>query len=111
VRAEHAAVHVSLVDDDPGEVGQHVAPRAVVGEHADVEHVRVGEDQVGALADRAALLARGVAVVDRVAQEPATELGELARLILGERLGRVEVERARRRVARERVEHRHVEGE
>jgi hypothetical protein len=46
VRAEDAAVDVRLVDHHPGQVGQHVAPVAVVGQHADVEHVRVGEDQV-----------------------------------------------------------------
>ena len=111
VRAEHAAVDVRLVDDDPGQVRQHVAPRAVVGQHAHVEHVRVGEDQVGALADRAPLLARRVAVVDRVAQEAAAPSSgrQLARLVLRERLGRVEVERARRGVGRERVEHRQVE--
>ena len=68
VRAEHAAVHVRLVHHDPGEVRQHVAPLAVVRQHAHVQHVRVREDQVRALADRAALLARRVAVVDRVAQ-------------------------------------------
>ena len=109
MRAEHAAIHVGLVDDNPGQVGEHVAPGAVVGEHPHVEHVRIGEDQVGARADRAALLARGIAVVDRVAQEAPAELRELARLVLGERLGGVEVEGARRRVARERVEHRQVE--
>ena len=69
VRAEHPAVDVRLVDHHPGEVGEHVAPVAVVGQHAHVQHVRVGQDQVGALADRPALLARRVAVVDRVAQE------------------------------------------
>ena len=112
VRAEHAAVDVRLVDHDPGEVGQHVAPAAVVGQHPHVQHVRVGEDQVRALADRAPLLARRVAVVDRVAQERAPpKLVQLARLVLGERLGRVEVERARPRVGGERVEHRQVEGE
>jgi hypothetical protein len=39
------------------------------------------------------------------------QLGELARLVLGERLGRVEVERPRLRLARDRVQHRQVEGE
>ena len=73
VRAEHAAVDVRLVDHDPGEVGEHVAPGAVVRQHAHVEHVRVREDQVRALADGAALLARRVAVVDRVAQVLAAD--------------------------------------
>ena len=52
-----------------------------------------------------------VAVVDRVTQEARPELGELARLVLGERLGGVEVERPGTRVMRERVEHRQVERE
>ncbi len=44
------------------------AQRAVVGQDPDVEHVGVREDEVRALADRRALLARRVAVVDRRAQ-------------------------------------------
>jgi hypothetical protein len=76
-----------------------------------VEHVRVREDQVRALADRAALLTGRVAVVDRVAQEVASELRELARLVLGERLGRVEVEGARGGIGRQGVEHGQVERE
>ena len=57
VRAEHAAVDVGLVDDDDREVGEEVAPRPVVGQDPDVEHVGVGEDEVRAPADRRALLA------------------------------------------------------
>ena len=106
VRAEHPAVHVRLVHHDPGEVREHVAPRAVVRQDAHVEHVRVREDQVRALPDRAALLSRRVAVVDRVPQVLAADPREPARLVLRERLGGIEVEGARRHVARERVEHR-----
>ena len=51
VGAEHAAVDVRLVDHDHGEVREHVRPRAVVGQHAEVEHVRVGEDHVRPAAD------------------------------------------------------------
>ena len=65
VRAEHAAVDVRLVDDDDGEVGEEVRPRGVVGQDPDVEHVGVREDEVRPPADRGALLARRVAVVDR----------------------------------------------
>jgi hypothetical protein len=111
VRAEHTAVHVRLVHHDPGEVREHVAPLAVVRQDPDVEHVRVREDQVRARADRPALGGGRVAVVDRVAQERRLEAGELARLVLGERLGRVEVEGAGAAVAGERVEHRQVECE
>jgi hypothetical protein len=111
VRAEHAAVDVRLVDDDEREVREHVAPHAVVRQHADVQHVRVREDQVRAVADRAPLLARGVAVVDRVPEEALADARERARLVLRERLRRVEVERAGARVVREHVEHGEVEGE
>ena len=57
VGAEDAAVGVGLVDDDPVEVGEEVAPALVVGQQADVEHVGVGEDEVVAAADRRPLLA------------------------------------------------------
>ena len=48
VRAEHAAVDVRLVDHDDGEVGEQVGPGAVVGQDADVQHVGVGQHDVGA---------------------------------------------------------------
>ncbi len=75
VRAEDAAVGVRLVDDDPAEVGEEVAPALVVGQDPDVEHVGVGEDEVVAAADRRALLARRVAVVDRLAQAGRAQRG------------------------------------
>ena len=53
VRAEHAAVDVRLVDHHPGEVGAARRPSSVVRQHAHVQHVRVREDQVRAVADRA----------------------------------------------------------
>ena len=111
MRSEDPAVDVRLVDHDPGQVRQHVAPLAMVREDADVQHVRVGQDQVAAPADRPPLLAGCVAVVDRVPQERGTQRRELARLVLGEGLGRVEVDRACTRVAREGVEHGQVERE
>ena len=52
-----------------------------------------------------------VAVVDRGAQLGQPERAERAELVLRQRLGRVEVERALLRLARERVEHGQVEGE
>ena len=111
MRAEHPAVHVRLVHHHPGQVGEHVAPLAVLGERAHVDHVRVGEDQVRPRTDRPALVARRVAVVDRVAQERRTQLAELAGLVLRERLRRVEVKRAGAGVVSQRVEHRQVEGQ
>ena len=111
VGAEDATVDVRLVDDDVGEVREHVTPAVVVGQHADVEHVRVGEDEVRPLADLPAALLLGVAVVDRGADARDAELGERPRLVLGERLRRVEVEGAQLRVGRERAQDGEVEGE
>ena len=64
VGAEDAAVDVRLVDDHVGEVREHVTPAVVVRQHAHVEHVRVGEDQVCPLAHLPAAVDGRVAVVD-----------------------------------------------
>ena len=109
VRAEHPAVCVGLVDDDPSEVREKVSPALVMGEDPDVEHVGVRQHQVGASPDRRPLLARGVPVVDRLAQVRRAQLAELPRLVLGEGLGRVEVEGATLRVPGDPVEDRQVE--
>ncbi len=112
VRAEDAAVDVRLVDDDDREVREQLGPGGVVGEDADVEHVGVREHDVRALPNVRARLAWGVAVVDRRAHLLGqAEGGERARLVLGERLRRVEVQRARPRVAHEHVERRQVEAQ
>ena len=111
MRAEHPAVGVRLVDHHPLQVGQEVAPALVVGEHPHVEHVRVGEDQVRTAPDPRPVLTWRVAVVDRVAQVRQPELGQLPCLVLGERLGRIEVERARLRVDRQALQDRQVERE
>ena len=62
-------------------------------------------------ADLRALLARRVAVVDRRPRALDAERVQRARLVLRERLGRVEVERAGARVAAQRVERRQLEAE
>ena len=111
VGAEHAAVDVRLVDDHDREVGEEVPPRGVVREDPEVQHVGVGEDDVAVAADRRALLARRVAVVDREPGVLDVEAVERARLVLGERLRRVEVERAGAGVAAEDVEGGELEAE
>ncbi len=109
VRAEHAAVHVRLVDHDDVEVGEEVRPGVVVGQDPDVQHVRVGEHDVRPPPDGRALLARGVAVVDRRPRPLDAQRVQRPRLVLGQRLRGVEVERAGARVAREPVQRRQVE--
>ena len=109
VRSEHAPIGVGLVDDDPAEAGEEFAPALVVGQDSDVEHVGVREHQVRAPTKRRSILAGRVAVVDRLPKRREAKLRELARLVLGERLGRVEVKRATRGVATQVVEDGEVE--
>ena len=111
VRAEDAAVHVRLVDDDVAQVREDVSPAVVVREDADVEHVRVREHDVRPLADLPASLRGRVAVVDRGPEPLEPELRERSGLILRERLRRVEVDRPGLRIARDRVEDGEVERE
>ena len=112
MRAEHAAVHVGLVDDDVAQVREQLPPGVVVGQDPDVEHVGVGDHQVGLAADRGPLLAGGVAVVDRGPDDAVqAEPLERARLVLGQRLGRVQEQRPRRRIAAQRLERRDLKAE
>ena len=111
VRAEDAAVDVRLVHDHVGEVREHVAPAVMVRQHAHVEHVRVGEDQVRPLAHLPAALGRRVTVVDRGAELRQAEGAERSELILRQGLRRIEVERALLRLPRERVQHGQIERE
>ena len=111
VRAEDAAIDVRLVDDDVAQVVEHVAPAVVVREDPDVQHVGVREDRVRRPSDLRAPLGLGIAVVDRGPQPGESELGEAARLILRQRLRRVEVQRPCGRITGDRIEDREVEGE
>ena len=111
VRPEDAAVDVRLVHHHHGQVGEHVRPRPVVGQDPEVQHVGVGEDDVRPPPDLRPLLARRVAVVDRRPGALDAERVQRARLVLRQRLRRVEVERAGARVAAQRVERRQLEAE
>jgi hypothetical protein len=83
----------------------------VVREDPEVEHVGVGEDDVAVAADGRPLLARGVAVVDREPYVLDAERVQGARLVLGERLGGVEVESARAGIAAQHLERRELEAQ
>jgi hypothetical protein len=111
MRAEDSAVDVRLVDDHVAQVRQYVTPAVVVRQQADVDHVRVREDQVRPRADLPALLDRRVAVVDRRLEPRDPVARERLELVLRERFRRVEVERAALGLPRELIEHRQVERE
>jgi hypothetical protein len=98
--AEDPAVHVRLIDHDNGEVGEEIAPGAVIGQDPDVQHVGIRENQIRAAANLRTGLARGVTVVDRRSHPvPQPERVERSCLVLCERLRRIEVERSRLGIA------------
>jgi hypothetical protein len=111
VRAEHAAVHVGLVEHDVAQVVQELGPAFVARQDAGVQHVGVGQQDGGAVAYAGALRARRVAVVERGDRPRQAQRGELARLVLGERLGGVEEERPAVGVVGEGVERGQREGQ
>ena len=109
VAAEHAAVHVQLVDHDDPQLLEQLEPLRVVGEDRRVEHVRVGDDDLPGLADRRPDGRRRVAVVGGARDLEAGvahELRQLRDLVLPERLGGEQEQRPGRRVLGQRLEHR-----
>jgi len=64
MRSENAPVGVHLVDDDEVKVPEKVRPIGVVGQDAGVQHIRVGEDDIGTPADGRAVGLGSIAVVD-----------------------------------------------
>ena len=107
VRSVDAAVRVQLVHDHVAQVLEELHPLGVVGQDALVEHVRVGDHDVGLRADGLARVLGRVAVVGErpdVRAEGLDEAVELGELVLGQGLGGEEVEGAGARVLQDRVE-------
>ena len=97
VAAEDAAVHVRLVDDDVAQLLEELEPLGVMGQDRRVEHVRVGDDDLPGGADVVPDRIGRVAVVDARGDIDVSGVGELAegrQLVLAERLGREQVQRA-----------------
>jgi hypothetical protein len=111
VRAEHPAQGVGLVDHHEGEAAQERRPALVAREDAAVEHVRVGQDQVGAAPDHRPVRGRGVAVIRRRPHPGQGEGADGAELVAGQGLGGGEVEGAAVAVAQQGVEHRQLVAE
>ena len=92
VGAEDAAVVVALVDHDQVERAEEPAPPVVPRQEGAMEHVGVGQDVLAVLARPVALVEGGVAVVGGD-PDPEPERRDPGELVLGERLGRADVER------------------
>lgn len=94
--AEHAAVGVHLIDHHIAQVFEELRPLGVMRQDRLVQHVRVGHHDVAMQADRLARIAGGVAVEGEGLHPQvagAVEFQQLGHLVLGQRLGREQVQR------------------
>ena len=102
---------MKLVDHDVAQVLEEARPLRVMGQHPGMQHVRVGQHDVGALPDGLAGILRRIAVV-REGANAASHAGnqalQLIELVFGKRFGREQVERAGLGVFRQRVQDRQV---
>ena len=113
--AEHAAIGVELVDDDEAQVLEQLRPLRMVRQDPRMQHVGVAQHDVRARADRPARVLRRVAVVGEDADvglgrlvHMRRQFVELGQLVLRQRLGRKQVDRARGRVRQDRAQDRRV---
>ena len=68
--AVDAAIIMQLVDDDVAQILEQLGPARVVRQDAGVQHVGIGQHDVGALADGLAGVLRRIAIVGEGAQIP-----------------------------------------
>ncbi len=94
---EDPPVNVHFIDYHVNQLLEKVRPARVIGQDSGVKHVRIGQQQPCVLANSGAVLAGGIAVVDgnRDMVLVRQELFERLCLILGERLGGEQIQRAR----------------
>ena len=109
--AEDAAQRVQLVDDDVAQPHEERRPALVRRQDPHVQHLGVGEHDVGVLARPRAVVARGVAVVGDGAEARNEPRAQRAELILGERLGREDQQRGVAPVLDDRRHDRHLVAE
>ena len=111
VAPEDAPEGVELVDDDVAQAHEERGPAVVVGEDPDVEHLGVGQHHVGRPPEGCPLLHRRVAVVGHCPHPRHEPRPQGPQLVVGQRLGRVEVEGPGLRVGEDALEGREVEAE
>ena len=113
VTTEDTTIRVELVDDDVAEILEEHGPLRVMRQDPRMQHVGVGQDQVGARPHGPPRVLRRIPIVGEHA-ELGQGLGdrfELGELILGERLGRKEIEHARVGLPEQRLQHGQVVAE
>ena len=115
--AEDATVRVRFVQHHVPQLGEESGPVRVVGEQRGVEHVGVGEHQPTLLADGAPLTPGSVAIVharlDRSGQlrQRLQQPQDSLELVLGQRLGREQVQGRGLRLLKQSFQHRQVVAE
>ena len=111
VAAKHAAIGVQFVQHDVAQIFKQPLPARVVRQDPRMQHVRIREYDVAPLADGFARVRGRIAVVGKHAEaivEPRGEIVQFGELILRERLGGEEIQRARVRIFQHGVQHRQV---
>ena len=106
--AENAAIGVQFVQHDVAQIFEEAHPFGVVRQNAGVQHVRVGENHVAALANGFARVAGRVAVIGEDAEaviETRSEIVQFGELVLRQRLGGKEIQRARVGIFKHGVQH------
>ena len=114
VGTEDAAIGVQFVDHHEAQPAKEPFPLRMVRQHRGMQHVRVGNDQPRAGADRAASGRGRVAVVGGHRQRQPRfpyQAVQLVALILGQRLGREQVQGAGVRVFDALLQDRQVVGQ
>jgi len=100
-----------LVDNDIPQPAEKLLPGVVVGQDAYVHHIGVREHDLRRPLDSGAFMLRGIAVEGVIAQLNllcSAQLPETAQLVLGQRLGRKEIQGAARLLGEDGVEHGYV---
>ena len=113
VAAEHAAVRVELVDDHITQIFEELGPSWVMRQDARMQHVGIGQDQIGASAHGTARILRRIAVVREHPElgQRFRQLFQLRELILRERLRRKQIQDPRVAVVEQTLERRQVVAE
>ncbi len=109
-----AAIIMQLVDNDELQILEDASPLRVVRQDPGVQHVGIGEYDVGARPYSLARVLRSVAVISERPYFRAHLLDdgiELVKLILGESLGREQIKCARGRITHQRIEDRQIEAQ
>ena len=106
--AVHAAIIVQLIDHHIAKVLETFRPLGVMRQDTAVQHVRIGQHHIGALANGAARILRSVAVVSERADIRSHGVhGRLkfVKLVLGQCFGRKQIHGARARLVDQALEH------